>query len=162
MLRSLAIATALSAAISPAAVRAATVYDWVFTETEKFGDVSVGTITGTLTVENGIIVAMTGGNGIGGITGVIAPSPSGTSNVFPVGLNGVGFKVTGGAAYNLFDFQVDPDPGYILVSQDAGVDSHGTFTTTLIRVGTTIPEPMSLALFGLGLAGIAAARRRAA
>jgi hypothetical protein len=41
-----------------------------------------------------------------------------------------------------------------------GPDDGGTFRISARDTGVPVPEPMTLALFGLGLAGLAAARRR--
>lgn len=99
--------------------KAATIYDWTVTETEQVEPVSAGTPTGTLTVDGGVITAITGSGDLGTI---------------------------GGAASDPYD---DSFGHFVRINQTVGsVASYGTFPATA-QPSTELPEPMSLALFGL-------------
>lgn len=153
--RAAILATALVGGLSVGAAQAATIYDWTVTETQKFGSVPAGTLTGALTVDAGVITVITGSGTLGTISGLLPVNTLGLNdNLFPLTLRGVAFAI-GGVAFSLYVGLSSP---FVLIDQNFTTVSYGTFTATA-RAAAAVPVPMSLALFGLGLAGLAAMRR---
>jgi len=129
-----------------------------FSDVSDGGMVSAGFASGALPANvQGIEICAWGGNNCsgGGNGGIYA----GTSDSFSIVLAGnwgswvnvepIGFKYQTG--YGSFEFGLTPPPG--------GSPPVGTPPTGSPPTGT-VPEPGTLALLGLGLAGLAAARRR--
>jgi hypothetical protein len=147
------LAAALAISLAAGRADAAAIYDWTFTETDQFRSVPAGNFTGTLTLDNGIVTAITGSSStLGAITGLLAPGVYG-NNTLPLTSSGIGFSI-GGTWYNLYN------AGFTIriINNAFTVGSIGNFSYTL-QVPASVPEPMGLAILGLAIAGLAAARR---
>lgn len=96
---------------------------------------------------------VTGGTGVDSASLVVGPNTSGSY------VNGIQSNSTIGNAASgypgLISFAPVNDVIYL-------ADNHVTSGLTTITAGTPVPEPGSVALFGLGLIGIVVVRRRAA
>ena len=155
MLRTALLAAAVMAGLGTTAGQAATLYSFTWTETFVDGTVAAGSLTGTLTVDDGgVITDITGSSPVlGTISALLLPNTfGGNNNVFPLNTNGVAFTL-GGTDYNLYR---QTQTLYWLFEGSLAVASGGTLTTTAINA---VPEPMSLALLGFGVAGLAVTRR---
>ena len=80
-------------------------------------------------------------------------------------IGGVGGAVTGLAAgtddFQLFMSHAGADVGFAYTSSNiSAIIFSASSVVTEVIVGTSVPAPMTLVLFGLGLAGLAASRYR--
>lgn len=153
------IALAFIAVTLPATFSQAAVYDWTYSNGTDVG-------SGTLTTDDGnpaaLMTDITGTFDALSITGVVAPGDYFNDNkiVSPdpyLTINGIAFYA-GDNTYDIYYYDSD-NPGYYThgdPTNAAEPDVAGTFTLT----PASIPEPMSLALLGLGVTGVAVARRR--
>ncbi len=159
-----ALAAAALLALAPMSVRAAALYNFTFTQTPGIGfpGGGVGDISGTFTVDAGVspnrIIGITGVTVLGAITGLVPPSgtPGAPDNLFfPAGP----FLSTGGVAFT-------DSFGQITLAYNAAADTYVAFRDSPSGIAsgtltvTAVPAPAALALFGLGLVGLALARRR--
>jgi hypothetical protein len=165
----LVVLAALTAA--PGARAAPVLYDFSFTETASLAGGGSGNFSGRFTVENGLVIAVTGtSTRWGAITGIIAPGGYGNNNAFSPSSP---WFTSGGVALttNSRRVNVSGSGGAWFVATDpltafSFADSEGTLLVTLAATAppTGVPAPASLALLAAGLLGLAAARagRRAA
>lgn len=113
-----------------------------------FNCVQLSTITYSPTVSSGQIFSITNA----GLTSTFTLNPGATTTVIP-GAPGA-LDIIGTGTLTLTGY--DPTQGNFAFSTQNGVPENVTFSATVVAV----PEPASLALFGLGLAALGVARRR--
>lgn len=157
MFRTLALAAVFAAGLLAHAAKAAEIYDWTWTTTYAFDLDSAGTMSGTLTVDAGAIIAITGSGDRGDITGLVTIG----DNLFPLTSSGVSFAATRRGVVDRYVIRTSSaaeGPFQFRSFSGARTNDYGNFSSTL-RESASVPEPMSLALLAFGLAALAAARR---
>jgi hypothetical protein len=140
-------------------------YNFSFTEIDSIGG-GTGNVTGSFTVLESVhrIVGISGTTGIkGAIGGLVPVGTYNVDNLFSpdapyVTSQGIGFTTAAGAIVKL---EYTGSPGfYDMHTDEGGTASVGPLSVT--REAVTVPEPVSLGLFMVGLASLFVTRRRAA